>query len=174
MNVALMNVARMNIVIGFLLTGMAGVPITAQPIVEVTLVAGTPVRLTTVGRISSQTHVRGDTVLLSIAEDVRVGETIVIPHDTPVRAQVVQADRKGAFGTGGRLEVELLYATLPDGRIVRLTGRVARRGGDNEVGAVATNVFLAPIALVITGASATVSAGSAVTGYVMRDMVFVR
>lgn len=134
----------------------------------VQLVADTPIRLETVTPLSSQESVRGTPVTLRVAEDVGVEGRIVIPKGAVAAGQVSVAERKGAFGSAGRLGIELLYVTAGE-RTVRLRGTSVRTGGSNQAGAAASSVFLTAVAVAITGKRATIPAGTPLTGYVLRD-----
>src|SRR4051812_44769212 len=70
----------------------------------VTLSAGTPINLAMAEEINSSTQTAGDTFKLTVLEDVKVGDTVVIPRGTPAMGEVTWRTGKGSFGKSGKLE----------------------------------------------------------------------
>lgn len=142
----------------------------AQP--NLVLRAGTPVPLVTGAEISTKTHREGDRISLSVAEDVRVEGRVAIPRGAAALAEVTRRLPKGPYGKSGRLEVRLLHVTA-GGRQIRLDGDVKQKGQGNVVPAAAAGVVTLAIAFFVEGKSATIPAGSKITGYVHRDLPLV-
>src|SRR5690242_13968371 len=63
-----------------------------------TLISGTPITLAVSQEVNSSTHRAGDTFPLTVLNDVRIGDTIVIPRGTPARGEITWRTGKGAFG----------------------------------------------------------------------------
>ncbi len=136
----------------------------------VTIRADTPVPLIVDRDVSSETIARGDRVPLHLAADLIVDGVTMIAADAAALGQVTVADRKGAYGRGGRIVVSLLY--LRDrGRTIRLRGDIEASGGGHDLRLSGRNVFTAATAVAITGSRATIAAGTRVTGYVLHDVV---
>jgi hypothetical protein len=135
-------------------------------VAPITLVAGTEVRLVTAEPLSSKRQVKGDLVRLTVADDVRVGATIVIPSGTEAVGQVIDARAKGAMGMNGRLVVRPLYVRIGE-RTVRLTGS-EREKASIEPGAVLGMVALGSAAF--TGRSAEIPAGTPLRAMVERTV----
>jgi hypothetical protein len=133
------------------------------------LKSGTPVPLVTGGEISTKTHREGDRIALAVAEDVRVDGHVAIPRGAPAVAEVTRRLPNGAYGKAGRLEVRLLHVTA-GGRQIRLDGDVRQKGAANVAPAAAAGLAVLAIAFFIEGKSATIPAGSRITGYVHRDL----
>ena len=77
---------------------------------------------------------------------------------------------RARFGQSGRIEVRLLYAKAGD-RIVRLDGIAGASGGEEAgAAAVASAVASSLAGMFISGDDGTIPAGTAVTGYVHRDL----
>jgi hypothetical protein len=131
--------------------------------------AGTPVPLVTDSAISTKTNREGDQIALSVAEDVRVDGHVAIPRGAPAAAEITRRLPNGAYGKAGRLEVRLLHVTA-GGRQIRLDGEVREKGATNVAPAAAAGLATLAIAFFIEGKSATIPAGSKVTGYVHRDL----
>ncbi len=132
------------------------------------IVTGTEVRLITAEALSSKCQVKGDLVRLKVAEDVLVGDRIVIPSGTEAIGQVVDARAKGAMGMNGRLVLRPLYVKVGE-RIVRLAG-LEQDKGSIEPGAVIGMVALGSAAF--TGRSAEIPAGTSIRAMVERTVTF--
>lgn len=136
---------------------------TAGQAAEVLVPAGTVVKLTTTQPLSSRTNVKGDLVALQVAEAVSIGDQLVIPAGTPAVGQIIDARAKGAMGMAGRLVLKPLYVQLGV-RTIRLTGAASDKpgaGADVVLG-------VALVSGLLTGRSAVIPAGAAVTATVER------
>jgi len=71
------------------------------------LAAGVPITLVVAKEVNSSTDKEGDPIRLTVLNDVKVGETIVIPRGTPATGEVTWRTGKGAFGKSGKLEFSL-------------------------------------------------------------------
>lgn len=109
-----------------------------------TLTAGTPITLAVTQEVNSSTHRAGDTFPLTVLNDVRIGDTIVIPRGTPARGEITWRTGKGAFGKSGKLEFSLRYIEL-NGQRIPVTGDYRQEGEGNTiatgVGIIAVGVF---------------------------------
>jgi hypothetical protein len=133
------------------------------------LKAGTPVPLETAAALHSKTHRQGDRFELLVDEDVLVGGHVAIPRGAKALGEIAKHTAKGPYGKAGRLELRLLYVTA-GGRNIRLDGAQAEKGEGNEVPSVAAGLVSGAIGAFIFGKSASLPAGTAVTGYVHRDL----
>jgi hypothetical protein len=121
---------------------------------DVAIPAGLAVPLATVDALSSKTNVKGDMVALRTAEDVRIGEVLVIPRATPATGQITDSRKKGAMGMKGQLTIRPLYLRA-GGTVIRLTGTADKKGtlpAGSAVGFVLSAGF--------TGRSAVIPAGT--------------
>ena len=109
-----------------------------------TLTAGTPITLAVSRDVNSSTHRAGDTFPLTVLNDVRVGDTIVIPRGTPAQGEITWRTGKGAFGKSGKLEFSLRHIDL-NGQRIPVTGDYRQEGEGNTiatgVGIIAVGVF---------------------------------
>ncbi|ALJ11864.1 hypothetical protein [Sphingopyxis macrogoltabida] len=131
--------------------------------------AGSVIDLVTTNSISSQKSVKGDLLYLKVAAPVVVDGVTVIPIDTVVVAQLQRAEKRGAFGRSGKLDVQLLYAELPGGTL-RVSGMLEARGKHGADDAAATAVAFLAFPFIATGRSAEIPAGSEVSGRLDRDL----
>ena len=127
---------------------------------------GTDVRLATAQPLSSKTSVKGDLVPLTVTEDVRIGDHVVISAGTAAVGQISDARAKGAMGMTGRLVIRPMYLQV-HGRTVRLTGS-EREKGSVEAGAVAGMALLGPA---FTGRSASIPIGTPILAMTERTVV---
>jgi len=109
-----------------------------------TLAAGTPLKVAVAEEVNSTTHKAGDMFKLTVLEDLRIGDVVVIPRGTPVFAEITWRTGKGAFGKSGKLEFSLRYIEL-NGQRIPVTGDYRQEGEGNTVatgvGVIAIGVF---------------------------------
>ncbi len=110
--------------------------------------------LTTKGGRISEGHKFG----LSVVDDVRLGEKVVIPRGTAAFGEVTWLTGKGAFGKSGKMEIELRYIDL-NGRRIPISGKYRQEGEGNTVATVAGVIAASVLAAVITGKSARIPQG---------------
>lgn len=132
----------------------------------VRLPALTPLRLRVVGEVSSKTNVKGDKVVIVLAEPLSVDGTLVIPAGTRGVAEVLHAAKGGMGGKAGELLIAARHLQLgPDLQIPLRSFRLAPVSGKNNEG-LATGLSIAGgvaggiAAMMITGGSARVPDGS--------------
>lgn len=100
---------------------------------------------------------------LTVAYDVGVQGTIVIPSGTPAVGEVTMRTGKGVFGKSGKIEAELRHVDL-NGRRIPVTGKFRQEGEGNTLAAVGA-IFLSAPLLFVTGKSAVIPRGRELTGY---------
>jgi hypothetical protein len=149
--------------------GQVAAPVFPARKADLVLQAGTAVRLKTVTTLHSKTHRQGDRFEMIVDEDVRVGGQVAIPRGSPALGEIQKHTAKGPYGKAGKLELRLLYVTVGDRRI-RLDGAQAQEGASAETTAIVTGFVSGAIGAFITGKSATVPAGTPLTGYIHRDL----
>ena len=135
------------------------------------LSSGIPITLVMAKEVNSSVDKEGDTFPLTVLNDVKVGDTIVIPRGTPAAGEVTWRTGKGAFGKSGKLEFSLRYINL-DGRHIPVTGDYRQEGEGNTiatgVGIIAVGVF----AGFITGKRARVPMGRELMGQIAQPVQF--
>lgn len=95
---------------------------------------------------------------LTVSQDVRIGNYVVIPRGTPAMGEVTWLTGKGAFGKSGKMEIDLRHIDLNDRRIP-ITGHYRQEGEGNTVGTVAGVIAVGVFAGFITGKSARIPQG---------------
>lgn len=119
-------------------------PPTAASPERVVLKEGTEVPLVFAADLNSKTAVDDDTVNMTLAEDLKVGDVIVVKKGAPALAAVTNAKKDGMMGKAGELSIRLEYLKSDDQRL-RLRGDRGKEG-EGKVGAtVALTVLFGPI-----------------------------
>lgn len=131
--------------------------------------SGTLIDLVTRDAISTKKNEKGDLLYLKVAAPVIVDGVTAIPADTVVVAQLTRAEKRGAFGRSGKLDVQLLYAELP-GRTLRVSGTIEARGKKDAGDTAATAAAFLALPFLPTGRSAEIPAGAEVSGRLDRDV----
>lgn len=160
------------IAIGLALTWPAAAqePVAAAVVPARLLVpSGTLIDLVTRDAISTKKNEKGDLLYLKVAAPVIVDGVTAIPADTAVVAQLTRAEKRGAFGRSGKLEVKLLYAELAGGPL-RVSGTLEARGKKDGGDTAATAAAFLVLPFISTGRSAEIPAGSEVSARLDRDL----
>lgn len=152
-------------------SGQAAVSVATTEAGMLTLNAGTPITLAVAKEINSSTNQAGDTFPLTVLNDVKVGETVVIPRGTPAVGETTWRTGKGAFGKSGKLEFSLRYIDL-NGQRIPVSGDYRQEGEGNTiatgVGIIAVGVF----AGFITGKRARVPTGRELMSQIIQPVPF--
>lgn len=131
---------------------------------------GDDVKLKFSQEISSKTASEGDTVNFVVADDVKVGDVVVIKAGTKAVGTVTNAKRAGMMGKGGELNVRLDH--LKAGEIkVRLRGSKGKEGDSKAGQSIALTVLFGPIGLIKHGKEINVPEGTALAAYVDDDVM---
>lgn len=131
--------------------------------------SGTTIDLVTRDAVSTRKNEKGDLLYLTVATPVVIDGVIAIPAGTTVVAQLTRAEKRGAFGRSGKLDVQLLYTELP-GSTLRVSGTLEARGKKDGGDTAATAAAFLTLPFVATGRSAEIPAGAEVTGRLDRDV----
>jgi hypothetical protein len=141
----------------------------AAPAAGLLLPAGTRIDLVTRDPVSTKRNEKGDLLYLKVATPVIVDGVVAIPAGTIVVAQLTRAEKRGAFGRSGKLDVQLLYAELPGGPL-RVSGTLEARGKKDAGDGAATAAAFLVLPFLSTGRSAEIPAGSEVSARLDRDL----
>jgi hypothetical protein len=140
---------------------------------DLVLEDATPIKLRLMENVSSSTAHVGDIVPFEVLEEIRIGDTVVIPVGAPAWATVTEAERKKRMGRAGKLAVSLDSVRLATGQKVALRAVQGGSGG-GHVGAmtgaiVATAIVFwpaAPLFLFVSGKDKTIPKGTNITAYI--------
>jgi hypothetical protein len=129
---------------------------------------GTEVPLVFASALDSKTAVDEDSVNMTLAEDLKVGDVVVVKKGAPAVATVTNAKKAGMMGRPGELSIRLEYVKSDDQRL-HLRGAKGKEG-EGKVGAtVALTVIFGPIGLIKHGKNVVIPAGAPLTAYVDQD-----
>ena len=138
--------------------------VSVAPVAQtVVLGEGTQILLAVSQEINSTQNRVGDTFPLTVAQDVRVGDTIVIPRGTRGVGEITWRTGRGAFGKSGKMEFSIRHLDV-DGVRVPVIGSF-RQEGDGATLATIGAVAIAGLigGAFVTGSRARVPAGRELT-----------
>lgn len=130
---------------------------------------GTEVTLKFANEITSKTANDGDSVEFTLADDLKVGDNVVVKKDAHATATVSNAKKAGMMGRPGELNVQLQYLDAAANHI-RLRGTKGREGESKTGTAVALTVIFGPIGLIKHGKNVDIPAGTPLTAYIDQDI----
>jgi len=132
-----------------------------KPVVEsghAVLPANTDIILRLDEEVSSKRFKEGRTFRLTVAQDVMLGDYVVIPRGTPANGVVSYRTGKGAFGKSAKMEIDLVEVLL-NGRSIQLNGHYRQEGQGNTGATVGTAVAVGVFSAFVTGRSAVFEQG---------------
>jgi hypothetical protein len=112
----------------------------------------------------------GQQFRMSVANNVMLGNVVVIPAGSPATGEIVEIRRKGMWGKSGHIIARAINARVGD-RLIRLTGNFDEKGTAGGVGAVAVSALVfAPAGFFMTGTSAKIQVGAGVRAFLDEDL----
>jgi hypothetical protein len=137
---------------------------------------GEKVRLTLSDDISSATANQGDRVNFTVAEDLKVGDVVIIAKGSSAAGTITEAKKKGMLGQGGKLLMSINQVKAVDGQNVRLRATSGREGDEKLGKTVAIAVLAGPFALLVKGKDTVAAKGTEYTAYIdeTKEIVPVR
>lgn len=122
----------------------------------VTVPALTPVTVRLEELISSNRNKPGDRFRITVAEDVRVGEQLVIPAGSVGEGEVIHAAKSGAGGKAGELILAARYVRVGDIAIRLRSFALGVVGKDQAGNSLAASMIIGPFAMFVKGGVVTV------------------
>jgi len=132
---------------------------------------GVPFKLVVSEEVNSSTHRQGDTFPLTVLDDVKVGNTVVIPRGTHATGEVTWRTGKGAFGKSGKIEFALNDIQL-DGKRVPISGTYRQEGEGNTVATGVGIIAIGVFAGFITGKRARLPMGRELSTHLYSTVPF--
>jgi acyl-coenzyme A thioesterase PaaI-like protein len=132
----------------------------------VKLADGEKIRLVLAEDLSSATANIGDRINFNVAEDLKVGDSVVIGKGASAVGSITEAKKKGMLGRGGKLNMQMEFVKAVDDQNVRIRATVSREGDDKTGKTVAVFVLAGPFALLVKGKDIVVHAGAEYPAYV--------
>jgi hypothetical protein len=123
---------------------------------RVTVPALTPVVVRLEELISSKNNKTGDRFRITVAEDVRVGDALVIPAGSAGEGEVVHAAKSGAGGKAGELILAARFVRVGDIDIRLRSFALGVAGKDQTGSSLAASMVIGPFALFVKGGVITV------------------
>jgi len=136
---------------------------------KVLLARGTAVPFVIASDVSSKTADVGDKISLTLAEDLKAGDVVVVKKGTPAVATVTEVDKTGMGGAPG--EVFFQVDSLQAGSVlIKLRGEAAKEGQDKVVKAAGLMFIpVVPAGLFVHGKDAEIKQGASFTAFVDAD-----
>jgi len=127
------------------------------------LPAGTQITVANNSEVNSTEHRAGHIFPLTVAQDVRVGDTIVVPRGTRAMAEITWRTGRGSFGKSGKLNFSVRYLDF-NGTRVPVIGSF-RQEGEGSTMATGGAILLAGLigGALVTGSRARIPAGRELT-----------
>jgi len=122
----------------------------------VTVPALTPVPVRLEEPISSNKNKIGDHFRITVAEDVRVGDALVIPAGSAGEGEVIHAARSGAGGKAGELILAARYVRVGDIEVRLRSFALGVVGKDQAANSLAASMIIGPFAMFVKGGVITV------------------
>lgn len=131
----------------------------------------TLIRLMVLNEVSTRTAKPGDRFVLRVDEDVVVGGVKIIPVGARAWGEVLDAEKSGSAGKGGKLSARLLHVEVGDAEIPIVgENKVAGEMGTKQVAM--GMLGLGPLALLAPGNNAKLKAGEIFSAYFASDLLF--
>ena len=130
------------------------------------LTQGTPVRLAFASDLSSKTADIGDKIPMTLAEDIKVGDVVLVKKGTPAVGMVTGADGKHILGVPGQIIFEANSLTV-DGVEVKLRGGAVKEAPYRS-GAM-MSAMIVPGLFLLHGHEAEIKSGASFVASVSED-----
>lgn len=137
---------------------------------------GTPVKLRVSRNLSSADAKTGETVDFEVLEEIKIGDTVIIPRGGTALGTVTRAKPKGRMGKGGKLDINIDSVRAVSGDKIALRAVKETKGKGSGVamtGAIVASSILffpaAPFFLFMKGKDIKIPKGTEVTAYVSGD-----
>ena len=124
----------------------------------VTVPALTPVAVRIDEPVSSNRNKPGDRFRISVAEDVRIGDVLVIPQGSPGEGEVIHAAKSGAGGKAGELILAARYVRVGDVEVRLRSLALGAAGKDQTSNSLAASMIIGPFAMFVKGGIVTIPA----------------
>lgn len=129
---------------------------------------GSDVALKFAQDLSSKTATEGDTVNLILAEDLKIGDVVIVKAGAKAVGTITHAKKAGMMGRAGELNMRLEYLLAGDTR-VKIRGNKGKEGESKEGTAVALTVLFGPIGLIKHGKDVEIASGTPLPAFLDQD-----
>jgi hypothetical protein len=130
---------------------------------------GTDVDLQFAQDLSSKTSSEGDPVVLTLVDDLKVGDVVVAKAGSKAFGEVTKAEKSGMMGKAGELNIRLDYLKSGDTKI-KLRGTKGKEGESGATSAVVLTVLFGPIGLIKHGKDVDIKSGQPLHAFIGDDI----
>ncbi len=138
---------------------------------KIVLPFNTPIMVMLNEELSSKFAKPGDEFSVTVLDDVKIDETVVIPSGSQGFGEVRFANDNGGFGRAGLLDVTLRHIELGDHKIP-LRGRFRQEGKNNNGATIATWVAVGVFSGFIKGKEGVLLKGQELKGRTASEFIF--
>jgi len=146
----------------------ATTPAANAPATGLLLAKDTLVPLLFAAAVSSRTAEVGDKIPMTLAEDLKIGDTLIAPKGSPAVAIVIQVDKTGAGGAPGGITFKADSLTA-GGTVIKLHRSATREGDASPPNAAVLIPVLGPFTVFKHGKDADIKPGTPFTALVSAD-----
>ncbi len=129
----------------------------------------TPVSLSLMDALSSETSEVDEPIHFEVTDDVKVGNVVAIPKGSTATGHVVEVEARKRMGRAGKLNFTVDYVKAPSGDNVRLRSSSTRKGKDETGTVIVGTVLLSPLFLIRRGHNIEIPKGTRINAYVDGD-----
>jgi hypothetical protein len=147
----------------------APAPTPAPAPAQLLLAEGTEVPLTFDQDLSSKTANDGDPVELVLAQDLKVGDVVVVRAGSKAVGEVTNAKKSGMMGKPGELNIKLDYLKAGNAKI-HLRGTKGKEGDSGTTGVVVLTVLFGVVGFIHHGKQVEIKKGTAINVFVADDI----
>lgn len=126
-------------------------PAETAPDSRVTVPALTPVLIRLEDEVTSNKNKPGDRFHITVAEDVRIGDVVVIPAGSQGQGEVIHAAKPKMGGAAGELILAARFVHVGDVDVRLRSFALGVAGADHSGGALATAFVAGPFAMFVHG-----------------------
>jgi hypothetical protein len=134
------------------------------------LADGTPVVLHILETVSSADAFVGKQIAFEVADDVKLGETVVIAKGSPAFGTVTRVKMSEMMGESGAMEFSLDYVRMVNGEEAKLSAFAGGEGGSRTGAVITAAILVSPAFLFIYGKDKKVRKGATITAYIRGDV----
>jgi type II secretory pathway pseudopilin PulG len=138
------------------------------PATGLLLAKDTPVPLLFAAAVSSRTAEVGDKIPMTLAEDLKIGDTLIASKGSPAVAIVIQVDKTGAGGAPGGITFKADSLTA-GGTVIKLHRSATREGDASPPNAAVLIPVVGPFTGFKHGKDADIKPGTRFTALVSAD-----
>jgi hypothetical protein len=149
-------------------TGAANTPVANTTAKSLVLAKNMPVPLLFAAEVSSKTAEVGDKIPMTLADDLKIGDTLVAAKGSPAVAIVIQVDKTGAGGAPGVITFKA-DSLIAGSTVVKLHHSATSEGEANPPNAAVLIPVVGPFTVFKRGKDADIKPGTPFTALVRAD-----